>query len=220
MRHVVFCMPGAPTLNAARSWDALRNAIAEANVRMTIVRGYNSSVAHARNEILEVGVKGLKKDALPFGGMEYDFMMWIDSDSVYEPHDFFNLLALDREIVTGLVPVDTEGRGALGLFNGFKNVKYLNLHAIRQTAAVFPVDFCGFAFLLVKRGVFEAIGYPWFDLGYFTIDDHVILPGEDFRWCMNVKEKGFEILAHPGVRIGHDKRMILEVPGPLAEGPS
>lgn len=220
MRHIVFCLPGAPTLQAAMSWDALRSALGEANLRVSIVRGYNSSVVHARNEILEQGVKGLKRDAKPFGGMDYDYMMWIDSDSVYKPEDFFNLLALGRDIATGLVPVDPTGRGALGMFNDWKNVKYLNLHAVAQADAPFPVDFCGFAFLLVKHGVFESIRYPWFDLGHFMVGDRVILPGEDFRWCMTVKEKGYGIVAHPGVRIGHDKRVILEVPGPLAEGPS
>lgn len=219
MKHIVFCLPGAPTLHNAMSWDDLRTAFAERSdeLRMTIVRGYSSSVVHCRNQLLEAGVKGLKKHAKPFGGMDYDFMMWIDSDAVYTPGDFFRLLEFNQNIVTGLVPIDTEGRGAVGKFNNFNPTKYLDLRSIRLDDPVFHVDFCGFAFLLVKHGVFEALDYPWFQMSHFEVEGgRIVQPSEDFAWCMRVKEKGFEIFAHPGVRIGHEKRVIMETPGPSA----
>jgi predicted O-methyltransferase YrrM len=37
-------------------------------------------------------------------------------------------------------------------------------------------------------------------------------PGEDIRWCLRVREKGFRIVLDPRVRIGHEKLFILEAP--------
>lgn len=218
---VVFCLPGAPTLHAAMSWDSLLVALPGMGVHAYIVRGYNSSVVHCRNELLEVGVKGLSPDTKPFAGLadfDYDFLMWIDSDSVYTPSDFKKLLDLNVDIATGLVPVDPQGRGAVGQFNDWKAMQYLDLRKVPQDKPPFEVGFCGFAFLLVRKGVFEALEYPWFDEVSYTIDNLIVLPGEDFRWCMKVHEKGFKIVAHPSVRIGHEKRVIMETPGPLASG--
>ena len=219
MKHVVFCLPGPPTMNAVESWDALRDSFVEhPDLKVTRVRGSGSSVRHVRNQLLEHGVKGLKKDALPFGGMAYDYMMWIDSDSVYTPDDFYKLLELDVDIATGLVPIDTEGKGAVGKFNNWKEMQYLNLHSVSREDPPFEVDFCGFAFVLVRYGVFERMGYPWFTTSYFHVDGRTIDPSEDIGWCIKASANGFKVTVHPGVRIGHDKRVILEVPGPLAAG--
>ena len=219
MKRIVFCLPGAPTLEAVRSWDALRDAFAKReDLEMCGVRGYSSSVRHCRNQLLENGVTGLKKDAKPFGGEAYDYMMWIDSDSVYTPDDFFKLLEMNVDIATGLVPINFEGRGAVGRFNNWKNMQYFNLTQWSQDRPPVEVDFCGFAFVLIKYGVFESMDYPWFTSGHFVVDDYVIDPGEDVAWCIKAKAKGWKIYAHPGVRIQHDKRMLLEIPGPLAAG--
>ncbi len=67
MKHIIFCLPGAPTLHAAMSWDALVREASrpERGLRLEVVRGYNSSVAHCRNNILEEGVTGPRKTAKP-----------------------------------------------------------------------------------------------------------------------------------------------------------
>ena len=215
MKHIIFCLPGAPTVVAAMSWDALVAAASkpERGLRLEVVRGYNSSVTLCRNNILEEGVTGLRKSAKPFGGRPYDFMMWIDSDSVYTPEDFFRLLDADKDIITGMVPMNAEGVGAFGLVEGSLS-KYVNLHAVGQDAPMSDFHFCGFAFLLVRQGVFETLDYPWFQEVPYEEDGRVILPGEDFDWCRRIRAKGFKIWAHPAVRIGHDIRMVVRVPGP------
>ncbi len=216
MKHIIFCLPGAPTLQAAMSWDALVREASrpEHGLKLEVIRGYNSSVAHCRNNILEEGVTGLRKEAKPFGGGPYDFMMWIDSDSVYTPEDFFKLLEADKDIITGMVPMNAEGAaGALGLVEGPLS-KYVNLNALPQNAPMRDWHFCGFAFLLVRQGVFETLDFPWFQEVPYEEDGRVILPGEDIDWCRRIRAKGFKIWAHPAVRIGHDIRMVVRAPGP------
>jgi predicted O-methyltransferase YrrM len=216
MKHIIFCLPGAPTLQAAMSWDALVREASrpEHGLKLEVIRGYNSSVAHCRNNILEEGVSGPRKEAKPFGGRPYDFMMWIDSDSVYTPQDFFRLLEADKDIITGMVPMNAEGAaGAFGLVEGPLS-KYVNLNALPQNAPMRDWHFCGFAFLLVRRGVFETLDFPWFQEVPYEEDGRVILPGEDIDWCRRIRAKGFKIWAHPAVRIGHDIRMVVRAPGP------
>jgi len=216
MKRIIFCLPGAPTMEAAMSWDALVREASrpERGLKLEVIRGYNSSVTHCRNNILEEGVSGPRKEAKPFGGRPYDFMMWIDSDSVYTPEDFFRLLEADKDIITGMVPMNAEGAaGAFGLVEGPLS-KYVNLGALRQDARMRDWHFCGFAFLLVRQGVFETLDFPWFQEVPYEEDGRVILPGEDIDWCRRIRAKGFKIWAHPAVRIGHDIRMVVRAPGP------
>ncbi len=213
MKRIVFCLPGAPTLHAAESWDDLRSAFAERpDLRMTIVRGGGSSVMHVRNQMLETGVTGPKKTAKPFGGQDYDFMMWIDSDTVYRPEDFFRLLELDVDVAGGAVPIDLEpGRTAAGKIDlASGETGYLNFGMLPPEPM--EVGWCGFAFLLVKRGVFEALNYPWFDSACYEVGERTVQPSEDIRWCLRVREKGFKIVLDPRVRLGHEKLVIMEGP--------
>jgi predicted O-methyltransferase YrrM len=215
LKHIIFCLPGAPTLNNAMSWDDMRTAFAQkGDLRMTVVRGGGSSVVHLRNDILAHEVVGPKKYAKPFGGLDYDFMMWIDSDSVYRPDDFFKLLNLDVDIATGIVPIDLEpGRAAAGNIDLAKGItSYLRLGMIGPEP--FEVGWCGFAFLLVRHGVFETLDYPWFDLPFYTVGESIVYPGEDISWCMRVRKLGYKIIAHPGVRVDHEKLLIMQAPDP------
>lgn len=173
-------------------------------------RGEGSSITHVRNKTLEMTDEYTKKGTKPFGGMEYDYMMWIDSDNVFEPEDFFKLLHVNHDIVTGLVPTDATGRGACGMVNGFNPTKYVKIPAIPQDReTLIDIEFCGFAFLLIKRGVFEAMEYPWFGLKHYEVGDKIVCPAEDFEWCIRAGELGYKLYAHPQVRIGHEKLIIL-----------
>lgn len=214
MKHVVFCLPGKSfTEGFFDSWNALRSAVAErGDIRMTIARGSGPSVVHVRNHILENGVDGLMRIAQPFGGMSYDYMMWIDSDSVFTPDAVFKLLEADKDIVTGLVPIDLKGTGAMGYVNNFSPTKLYNLYAIPgDQQELIEIDFCGFGFVLVKHGVFESMEYPWFQLRTHDVGQRIVYLGEDFTWCARARELGWKIYAHPQVRIGHEKIVNIQV---------
>jgi len=220
--HIVFCLPGRTyTEGFFESWNNLRSAIAEhGDIQISLVLGGLASIVHLRNQIVAHGVADPKQDAKPFNGMPYDYMMWIDSDTVFTPDDFFRLLEADKDIITGLVPVDMSGRGALGQFNNFDLPKYLNLRCVKAEDPVFKVDFCGFAFLLIKHGVFESMSYPWFWPEWFMAGDRMVRPGEDFAWCIRAKELGWQIWAHPAVNLGHQKPVIMQVERNVVPSPA
>ena len=63
-------------------------------------------------------------------------------------------------------------------------------------------------FMLVKKGVFESLAYPWFRPLEKRIGDMTDFTMEDVSFCLRAKEKGFKVYIDPQVRLGHEKRVI------------
>lgn len=67
----------------------------------------------------------------------------------------------------------------------------------------------GMGFMLVKRGVFESLDYPWFRPIEKRIGTMVDFTMEDVAFCLTAKEKGYKILVDPRVRVGHEKGTVV-----------
>ena len=63
--------------------------------------------------------------------------------------------------------------------------------------------------MLVKKGVFENMKYPWFQPIEKRIGDMVDFTMEDVAFCLRAKEKRFKIWIDPQVRVGHEKKITL-----------
>lgn len=204
---IIFCLPGNGCTRGFRnSWTKLLHAMWKRGFGIKQSDEYSSNVLHCRNDIVapkEVGMH--KKGCKPFGGVPYDYMMWIDSDTTFEPDDFFKLLEADKDIITGMVPMNLDGMGAFGDVNNWSPTRIANLKAIPPDPVLLEIEWCGFAFLLIKQGVFESLEYPWFRQTTYEVDERIIVPGEDIQWCIDAQKKGWKIFAHPQVRLGHEK---------------
>lgn len=209
---IMFCLPGSTCTQGFRnSWTKLLIALHKRGLGIKQSDEYNSSILHCRNAIVAPKERGIsKKGCKPFGGEQYDYCMWIDSDTVFEPEDFFKLLEADKDIITGMVPMNLEGAGAFGDVNNWSPTRIANLKAIPSEPVLIEIEWCGFAFLLVKHGVFESLEYPWFRQTTYEVDNRIVVPGEDIQWCLDVREKGWKIFAHPQVRLGHEKGVIMK----------
>lgn len=210
--RIVFCLPGRTfTQGFMKSWIQLLADDRMKALHKDVSMVYRSSVTHCRNEIVEKGNKKVTRKAKPFGGIDYDYAMWIDSDSVFTPDDFFKLLYANREIVTGFVPINVQGTAACGLINGYNPTKYIMMPGVsKDETKLIDIEFCGFAFLLIKHGVFESMEYPWFRLRSINVGKRVVTPSEDVEWCIRAGELGWKLYAHPQVRIGHEKTIIIQ----------
>lgn len=71
------------------------------------------------------------------------------------------------------------------------------------------VAYTGMGFMLVKRGVFEKLEYPWFRPIEKKIGDMVDFTMEDVAFCLRAKEAGFKIFIDPAVKVGHEKNVVL-----------
>ena len=87
------------------------------------------------------------------------------------------------------------------------------LDTIQKRKKPFTVDYAGFGWLLIQKGVFEdkKMPYPWFapKMQVFESGNVQDMCGEDVSFCLDAKEAGYEIWCDPRIRVGHEKTRII-----------
>jgi GT2 family glycosyltransferase len=156
------------------------------------------------------------KDQKPFDGkLDYDYLMWIDSDCLFSPQHFMKLLSHDKDIVSGIYLM--EGGEALAsvkewdeeYFVKHKCFQFMNIADLQEKNELIEVSYTGMGFMLIKKGVFESMEYPWFRPIKKHIGDMVDFTMEDVGFCLTAKERGYKVWIDPQVRVGHEKMMVL-----------
>jgi hypothetical protein len=193
-------------------------------INFYISQHYSSMVNHARTDCLQAdNYAGTM--LTPFRGqVPYDYIMWIDSDIIFKTEDLMELLQMNKDISAGWY-VQSNG-GALSnqstvvesmndqeLYEKGSN-RYETVEDMSRRTEPFKVDYCGFGWILIKKGVYEKIPYPWFVPRVIQLQkpDGTILEdvcSEDISMCEDFRKYGFDIWVHPKVRVGHQKMIIL-----------
>ena len=87
------------------------------------------------------------------------------------------------------------------------------LETIQKRKKPFTVDYAGFGWLLIQKGVFEDknLPYPWFapKMQVFESGNVQDMCGEDVSFCLDAKEAGYEIWCDPRIRVGHEKTRVI-----------
>jgi hypothetical protein len=91
-----------------------------------------------------------------------------------------------------------------------KNGGVMNMEKIetmQNRTKPFTCDYVGGGWLMIQKGVFENMEYPWWPPLLQTFDNGQIVDfcGEDVGFCLKAKEKGFQIWVDPRIRVGHEK---------------
>ena len=77
----------------------------------------------------------------------------------------------------------------------------------------FTVDYTGFGWVLIKKGVFEHVDmkYPWFAPKMQVFESGAVqdMCGEDVSFCLDAMDAGFEIWCDPRIRVGHEKTRVI-----------
>ena len=213
--HIAFLLSGDNF--PAGFVDSLLNLIIyceNKKIEFTIIRRYSSVVYFVRNLCLGGDVRrGVNQK--PFDGkLNYTHMMWIDRDSSFKPEDFQTLLDLNLDIVSGIYKIiggkyyavvrdwDEEHFQKKGSF------QFLTENDFKDYKGLMEVVYTGFGFILIKRGVFESLTYPWFKPIFYEIGNCFDFCAEDVGFCKRIIEKGYKIYVDPRVRIGHIKETI------------
>jgi hypothetical protein len=91
--------------------------------------------------------------------------------------------------------------------------EFLTPEIVSKKKDLFPVAYTGFGWMLMKKGVFESLEYPWFQpiwkeyehngkqIREFTM--------EDVAFCDLIQRKGYQIFIDPEIVVGHEKMMVL-----------
>jgi len=180
-----------------------------------ISQQYSSVVHFARAKCLGGDVlKG--PDQKPFqGGVDYDVMMWIDSDIVFKPEDFFALLESPHDVTAGLYMMEDLQHFATvkewneDFFTKTGSFKFMRPDDVIGTAQYLEVAYTGMGWMMIRKGVVETIKYPWFHSDLQTVGSLVDMNSEDVAFCRALQAAGHTIHVDTKIRVGHQKPMII-----------
>ena len=100
---VIFCIPGNSFSNRfLKCWTNLTRELHKRDIEYELLSQYIPNVYQVRSLLLGADKKFGQYQTPWQGKKDYDYIMWIDSDQVFEPNDFFKLLEHDKDIVSGL----------------------------------------------------------------------------------------------------------------------
>ena len=96
-------------------------------------------------------------------------------------------------------------------FKSNGSFEFLHKTDIGTRLLPFKVEYVGFGFLLIKKGVFEQIGYPWFEPTYLEIKGCKDFSMEDVTLCLKLGKLNITIHVHPEVVVGHYKQIEMRI---------
>jgi len=212
---VIFCLPGNSFSGKfIKCWTQLLSYCLSSGITFGFSQRQSCNIYYVRNLCLGGDVRR-GKDQKPFNGeMDYDYIMWLDSDIVFTPRQFQKLLNHNKDIVSGLYLME-DGRQFATVkdwneeyFKQNGNFEFLTPQHIRNVSELIEVSYTGMGFMLVKKGVFESLEYPWFKPIEKTIGNMTDFTMEDVSFCLRALEKGFKIYVDPTVKVGHEKKVV------------
>ena len=223
MVKVVFCMPGRSySREFLLAWSDLLMQASSRGHQVMISQQYSSVVHFARAKCLGGDVmKG--PDQKPFQGtVEYDVMMWIDSDIVFKPDDFFALLESPHDVTAGMYMMedlqhfatvkewDEDFFAKNGTFKFMKPEDIVRVgEADSPSSSYLPVAYTGMGWMMIRKGVVETIKYPWFHSDLQTVGPLVDMNSEDVSFCRALQAAGHTIHVDTKIRVGHQKLMLI-----------
>lgn len=214
---IIFCIPGNAFSN--KFINCLFKTFQFCNMNkigFALSCEYSSMVQFARNKCLGGNVlQGHRQ--LPFNGaIEYTHLMWIDSDMVWSPNQIAMLLNRNVSIISGLYRISPDNNSLCAVKNWDKDVFLKNGHFdflkysdIKDEKELIKVAYTGFGFMLIKRGIFESIEYPWFRSVKQEINDEIVdFASEDVSICLTMQDKNLDVFVDPTVLVGHEKKTV------------
>jgi hypothetical protein len=214
---IVFCMPGRDySREFLLCWSDLLMQAAQKGHQVMISQQYSSVVHFARAKCLGGDVlKG--KDQKPFQGeMDYDYIMWIDSDVLFKPDDFFKLLESPHDVTAGVYMMEdlqhlaTVKEWNTEYFSTKGTFKFMQPDDLIGSPQYVQVAYTGMGWMLLKKGVVEDLKYPWFYSPLENINDTIVdLNSEDVSFCKALWDAGHPVHIDTKIRVGHQKRVIL-----------
>ena len=226
-KKIVFCLPGrGVSYTYLKNFVQLCFDIVQNGMSIQISQDYSSMVNFARCKCLGANVlRG--PDQIPWDGkLEYDYQIWIDSDIVFNTDQFWQLLDLadngeedgQKAITAGWYATEDGTTTSVAHWleeDDFrKNGGVMNhetVESISKRKKPFTVDYTGFGWVMIKKGVFEGLEYPWFAPKMQVFESGAVqdMCGEDVSFCLDAKEMGIETWCDPRIRVGHEKTRVI-----------
>lgn len=225
---IILCVPGRQfSSRFLACWTSAIVSLTEDGHEVVISQKYSSVVHFARAMCLGADVFA-GKNQVPFQGqIDYDVMLWIDSDIVFTYEQVKRIIASPHAVTSGLYMMENNKQlCAVREWNEeyfWKNgaFEFLTPDAVKQwndenpSESYMKCSYAGMGFMAIKKGVVEGMEYPWFYRPVYSMtnpeNDLTIqdMHSEDVCFCKNINDKGIDIYVDTEVRIGHEKTVVM-----------
>jgi len=229
MLKLNLCVPGR--MFSGEFIDSLMatfNWANQAGIGINFWKRYNANLYLSRNMCMgSVPQNGIHQK--PWQGQDYDYMLWVDSDQVWNPELIQRLINANVDVVSGLyktfdgitfatsIKKDPKYFAKFGRFE-MMTEETLAAQTLDEKTGLLKVEYTGLGFTLIKKGVWEQFEYPWFRP---TMEEHIYseegkedilvrdFTSDDGGMTSMFREKGIELWVDPNVRVGHQKNVII-----------
>lgn len=214
---IVFCLPGKSFSGRfLRCWSELLAWCIRNGISVSLQQYYSCNIYYVRNMCLGGNILNGSSQK-PFNGqLDYDYIMWIDSDIIFTVEQFKTLLNRNKDAVSGMYLMEDGLNYAtvknwdetFFIQNGY--FKFMQPHDIENQKELIPVHYTGMGFMLIKKGVTESIEYPWFRPEFVNFGNNLKdFTMEDVAFCRSIIRNGYNLYVDPTVVVGHEKTRIL-----------
>lgn len=216
--NLIVCTPGIQfSHNFLRSFLTFQNYCFRKGINVQFSINYSPNLYIARNAVVGGNSKGGENQKPWNGKVNYDYILWVDSDIVFSPENFEKLLSANKQIISGLYFLHDERRLNFAAiknwdedyFNKHGRFEWLSKKDVDNCREPFKVDHIGMGFMLMKAGILENLPYPWFRPKIANFLSVIEICTEDISFCHLIKEKGFNVWVHPEVIVKHEKSILL-----------
>lgn len=217
------------TPNFVFSWSKFTVSVANTQkINITYTNAYSPNIYHCRNILLGGNNLGGTYQP-PWGGkFNYDYIMFIDTDQVFEPEDAYRLIdtmeanpkidvlagmyvMADNTLSTVILDWDEEFFSEHGRFD-FKTPRQMQELGKAAPNGLVKAFYGGLGFSIFRKGVFDKLEYPWFEPITHKVGRGTDLMGEDVSLFWKLNQKGVDFWVDPFIYVGHEKYQILKPP--------
>lgn len=223
MIHLVIGTPmygGMCTSEYTQSLLDLTSAVKDGGHQITsIFLGNESLIQRGRNTIAHHFLK-----------MNASHLLFVDADIKFRPEDVAKMIAADKELIIGPVPLkginweqvrlaSLSGKENLYAHTGIFNINHLEGHSMKSIDEPFEILHGGAAFMMIRRDAFEKLipHTPYYVNSGFTVpkedkvydffrvevnDNHNLL-SEDYFFCQSYRNIGEKVWCAPWVKTIH-----------------
>jgi hypothetical protein len=174
------------------------------SLEVAVHKVQTTSIGLGRNSGINMGASS----AVRQGGWDWDYYLSLDADIGFKAEDVLKLLSSGKDIISGAYQyrcdINKMVAGTLNKHGVCEHGTYLDW----AETGIRKVDWAGSGFVLIKREVFEAIDYPWYQEGVTTYtDDQGVVQAcyvsDDIVFFTKAIKAGFEVYVDCDCKVAH-----------------